>query len=397
MVQCLSAFLDACYIVRQADIDENALRAFQTALAKFHFHREIFRTAGVRENFSLPRQHSLVHYRYHVQEFGAPNGLCSSITESRHITAVKKPWRRSNRYEALGQMLMTNQRLDKLSAARVDFVSRGMLPPTHSPPPTKPPDDDDDDDENPVDDERVAGHVVLARTRIRKVPSEFGPLEPPVKVPRDLEALSELIDQPGLPELTRRFLYDQLHPNGPLSSNDIPLETCPIIRSKISMFHSAVATFYATSDQSGIRGMRRERIRSTSSWRGRGPRHDCAFVVEDQDKPGMKGMRVVRVKLFFSFEHKGEVYPCALVEWFKVIGRSPDIGTGMWRVKPEYDYGARSRSVLHLDSFMRGAHLIPVFGDCPLPIDFHYSYSLDAFEAYYINKYADHHAHELIF
>ncbi|KAF8953940.1 hypothetical protein BDZ97DRAFT_1678489, partial [Flammula alnicola] len=44
-----------------------------------------------------------------VQEFGAPGGLCSSITESRHITAVKKPWRRSSRFEALGQMLITNQ------------------------------------------------------------------------------------------------------------------------------------------------------------------------------------------------------------------------------------------------------------------------------------------------
>ncbi|KAJ7883643.1 hypothetical protein B0H14DRAFT_2273060, partial [Mycena olivaceomarginata] len=59
--------------------------------------------------------------------FGAPGGLCSSITESRHITAVKKPWRRSSRYNALGQMLLTLQRLDKLAAARADFVDGGMV------------------------------------------------------------------------------------------------------------------------------------------------------------------------------------------------------------------------------------------------------------------------------
>lgn len=59
--------------------------------------------------------------------FGAPNGLCSSITENRHIQAVKEPWRRSNRHEPLGQMLLTNQRLAKLAAARVDFTARGML------------------------------------------------------------------------------------------------------------------------------------------------------------------------------------------------------------------------------------------------------------------------------
>ena len=33
--------------------------------------------------YSLPRQYSIVHYQYLIQEFGAPNGLCSSITESK--------------------------------------------------------------------------------------------------------------------------------------------------------------------------------------------------------------------------------------------------------------------------------------------------------------------------
>ena len=59
--------------------------------------------------------------------FGAPNGLCSSMTEAKHIKAVKEPWRRSSRYEPLGQMLLSNQHIDKLATARIDFTSRGML------------------------------------------------------------------------------------------------------------------------------------------------------------------------------------------------------------------------------------------------------------------------------
>ena len=66
-------------------------------------------------------------YRHHIKKFGAPNGLSSSITESKHITAVKKPWRQSRCYEALGQMLTINTWNDKLAAARIDFLSRGML------------------------------------------------------------------------------------------------------------------------------------------------------------------------------------------------------------------------------------------------------------------------------
>lgn len=62
-----------------------------------------------------------------IHLFGAPNELCLSITESKHIRAVKEPWRRSSRHKALGHMLITNQCLDQLAAAHADFASRGML------------------------------------------------------------------------------------------------------------------------------------------------------------------------------------------------------------------------------------------------------------------------------
>jgi hypothetical protein len=121
MVRAFEAYLDFCYLVRRNVLTEDTLQAIDQAVARFHQYREVFRTEGVRENFSLPRQHAIVHYRPHIENFGAPNGLCTSITESKNIIAVKKPWCRSSKYNALGQMLITNQRLDKLAAARVDF------------------------------------------------------------------------------------------------------------------------------------------------------------------------------------------------------------------------------------------------------------------------------------
>ncbi|KAF5378335.1 hypothetical protein D9615_008783 [Tricholomella constricta] len=306
------------HTARRDDLSEASIKQLEAAIRRFHKSREIFRTTGVRpEGFSLPRQHALSHYPDHIQ--------------SRHITAVKKPWRRSNRYEALGQMLLTNQRLDKLAAARADFVARGMLAPDHAAAPLPFAADiieggTGDADAAPIDDEYVTGNVVLARTR-----------EPAKNYPRALEDLAAAIVQPRLPELMRRFLFDQLNDDETLSSNTVPLNACPVISSEISVYHSATATFYAPSDDSGIRGMRRERIRSTPSWRGRGPRRDCAFVVEDDQQPGMKGMSVVRVQLFFSFKHDGVTYPCALVEWFKTVGRGPDAETGLWKVKPDVE------------------------------------------------------------
>jgi hypothetical protein len=128
MVCAIMGFLDFCYLVCHEVITEDTLDQISTALTQFHENRVIFCNSGVRPTgFLLPRQHSLMHYRHSIQLFAAPNGLCSSITESKHIKAVKEPWRHSNHFDALGQMLLTNQRLDKLAASQADFKARGML------------------------------------------------------------------------------------------------------------------------------------------------------------------------------------------------------------------------------------------------------------------------------
>ena len=127
MVRCVATFFDFCYLVRCDFHDTASLSATQEALDRFHRYRDVFKDVGLREDFNLPRQHSLRHYVHLIREYGSPNGICSSITENKHIKAVKEPWRRSNKWEAMRQMLVTNQRMDKLAASRTLFKSRGML------------------------------------------------------------------------------------------------------------------------------------------------------------------------------------------------------------------------------------------------------------------------------
>jgi hypothetical protein len=110
MVQAVASLIHFCYLVRRNVIDEDALSEINMALSHFHEEREIFQEVIVQpEGFSLPRQHSLSHYPVLITQFDAPNGLCSSITESKHIKSMKKPYRRSSRNKPLSQMLITNQ------------------------------------------------------------------------------------------------------------------------------------------------------------------------------------------------------------------------------------------------------------------------------------------------
>jgi hypothetical protein len=127
MVRCVAAFMDACYIARRNAINSPALEHFRNCVQTFHQLHTIFVEAGVRTTLSLPRQHALKHFYDAIHLFGSPNGLCSSITESKHIRAVKQPWRRSSRYHALAQMLRTLQRMDKMSAIGRYFKDGGLL------------------------------------------------------------------------------------------------------------------------------------------------------------------------------------------------------------------------------------------------------------------------------
>ncbi|KAJ7754198.1 hypothetical protein DFH07DRAFT_868599 [Mycena maculata] len=352
IVEALSAFLDFCYLVRRSDFDEDTLDTVDASVQNYHQRREIFCKLGVRpDGFSLPRQHAMTHYRPHIENFGAPGGTCSSITESRHITAVKKPWRRSSRYEALSQMLLTNQRPDKLAAARADFVERGMIPPNFVPIPDKDPDDVDAEE---TDEARVDSNVILARRRERSYPQSAADLATHINVPNFANLLAS-------------FLNDQLSSDMQSEDHYTSDDDLEISQYTISVYHSAVATFHAPSDPSG---MRRERIRSTPQWRRHGPQRDCAFVVENQAEHGFRGMSVVRIRLFFSFTHDGIDYPCALVDWFK---------KSMWVVEPEMQGRYRLTTIVHLDTLLRGAHLIPVYGSAFIPVGLRYIHSLDAF------------------
>jgi hypothetical protein len=82
----------------------------------------------------------------------------------------------------------------------------------------------------------------------------------------NLEALAAQTNLPLSVDLVRRFLFDQLHPNTPLSGDKVNIDICPVFNSTIHVFHSALATFYAPSDTSGIGGMHHQRICATPSW-----------------------------------------------------------------------------------------------------------------------------------
>ncbi|KAG1885364.1 uncharacterized protein F5891DRAFT_1132834 [Suillus fuscotomentosus] len=346
MVHAFRALLEFCYIALHNIITEAYLNQLQDVLTC---------------SLSYPRQHSMTHYADMIRLFGALNGLCSSITESKHIKVVKDPWRWSNRNNAL--------------ASRVDFTVQGMLVDEPDVPVIAQQLEENIDNGDVVDDPDV-----LALTRGQTV-----------------AALAEEVDVPSLQCLIHYFLFSQLFPGDPHNPEDVPTASCPRHDGSLYVFSSAAATFYAPSDPSGMGSMQCKQIHVCPLWRNIYPHNDCVFVNTNPNLEGMKGLEVARVKCFFSFRFNWVMYPCALVHWFDKVDDCPDKDTGMWIVHPSvHDNGTPNLTVIHIETVYHAAHLIPVYSPNFIPSDMKYFHSYDIFRSFYVNKYADHHAFEIV-
>ena len=77
----------------------------------------------------------------------------------------------------------------------------------------------------------------------------------------------------------------------------------------------------------------------------------------------------------------------------------PDPSTGLWVVRPESTHqGMRHMGVIHVDSIVCGAHLLPRFpSDVPVYREINYMNSLDVYTSFYVNKFIDNHAFKIAF
>ena len=70
MVECVTAFMKVCYLVRQDEILTMDLEMIDKEIIHFHCLQQVFIDTGVHVSVSLPQQHVLVHYLESIVLFG---------------------------------------------------------------------------------------------------------------------------------------------------------------------------------------------------------------------------------------------------------------------------------------------------------------------------------------
>jgi hypothetical protein len=109
----------------------------------------------------------------------------------------------------------------------------------------------------------------------------------------DPDIVADQIDQPDLINLIRKFLHDQCRSDS--DSEAMSSNILPEFHKTIRVSTSAVTTFNAPSNISGIGGMHYEHIHAIDTWRNGPGRYDCIFVNTDSFAEGMRGFDIARV------------------------------------------------------------------------------------------------------
>jgi hypothetical protein len=128
------------------------------------------------------------------------------------------------------------------------------------------------------------------------------------------------------------------------------------------------------------------------------PHRDTVLLATGSDTAGVRGLNVARVHLFFSFGFRGTTYECALIHEYCKSFTDLDPDNSLWIFEPDHSAdGSRIVSVVHANSIICAAHLLPIFkNDAPIPRQINFTHTLNAFNTFYLNKYIDYHAFETL-
>ena len=103
-IKACHAILDFIYLAQFTFHDDGTLERMQRSLEVWEGCRDAFLETGTREDFNIPKFHSLVHYIEMIRLFGATDNYNTEMFERLHIDFAKKGWRASNKRNEFPQM-----------------------------------------------------------------------------------------------------------------------------------------------------------------------------------------------------------------------------------------------------------------------------------------------------
>jgi hypothetical protein len=90
------------------------LKYIEDALISWEENHIFFLETAIREDFNIPKFHSLLHYIDSIRLFGATDNFNTEMFERLHIDFAKQGWRASNKRDEFPQMISWLSRQEKI-------------------------------------------------------------------------------------------------------------------------------------------------------------------------------------------------------------------------------------------------------------------------------------------
>jgi hypothetical protein len=114
LIRAIRSLLDFLYLSQYPLHTSKTLQLLHGSLQKFHENKHIFIELGIRNNFNLPKLHSLLHYVHSIKTFGTTDNYNTEYTERLHIDLAKDAYRATNHRDEYAQMTAWLQRKEKI-------------------------------------------------------------------------------------------------------------------------------------------------------------------------------------------------------------------------------------------------------------------------------------------
>ena len=382
LVRCVRSLLDFLYLAQYPLHTSETLRLLHQSLEQFHEHKKIFIDLGIRDNFNLPKLHSLTHYVESIQLFGTTDNYNTEYTERLHIDLAKDAYRATNHRDEYGQMTVWLERKEKI------LQHQGFL------------------------DWRSGAGSAIA---LRPMSIEFNGTPTITKWPSvkavDLDDLVNKYGATFFQEALRRYIVLSRHTGASLTRRqleqrilytNLPFTTLPVYH-KLKFINTADSKF-TTLDVIHVRPERQSKQGTLIPARfdtallhvgrdgetGTGLQGAFLILIALHHQPdSQEGCRVGQVRVIFALPgNEGE--HLAYIEWFTNFS-TPDAGHGMLKLNRALLNGEdRVASVVPVSSIRRSVHLFPKFGP-KVPEHWTSANVLEKCATFYLNPFSDRH------
>ncbi|KAI6017981.1 hypothetical protein BKA83DRAFT_4058579 [Pisolithus microcarpus] len=369
------SLLDFIYYAQLQRHTDITLAAMEESLKTFHHHKHVLVELGVRQDFNVPKIHSLQHYVTSIRALGSADGYNTEYPERLHIDYAKDGYRASNKRDYVEQMALWLQRQEAIHyktaylawrrpRALTTLCCRRYVRPhlfyEHISALTlfKP----------------AKAHYKVAKTPSRRQVSV-------ASIESDYNALDFLpaLERFLVSRLGRRRMIQPIGSDRFNVYNHLYIATGPSVISG----HGRILQKIRASPQIAARGRKAETP----------ARFDTVFVMDEErprtDCPIINYVQLAQVRVIFKLpEHLGtSPHPLAYVEWFTTL-QWRDPVSGLYIVTRSTRNRRHNAAIISIDRIVRACHLQARCGR-EISKDWSAASVLEKATSFHLNSYID--------